>query len=230
MPLIALLRSSVHPQAIQRYERAAQRLAARARDDADTFRWSARQVNGLEGRQYGYIAPAASFAELAGREEIDAMVRRVFGESAGNALLDELAEAVTQQNFSVLSPREDLSNVTLPLESPPPLMHHTQLRVRPGGQEAIEELIRKVLEASAKLDDKRKILTTLTVIGDVGEYGVVRAIWDPAELDSQLPPPALLVEAFGEKEGRKILEAASGHLESIVTLLSVYRPDLSNEG
>ncbi len=158
------------------------------------------------------------------------MVRRVFGESEGNALLDELAEAVTQQNFSVLSPREDLSNVTLPLESPPPLMHHTQLRVRPGGQEAIEELLRKVLEASAKLDDKRKILTTQTVIGDISEYGAARAIWDPAELDSQLPPPALLVEAFGEKEGREILEAASGHLESIVTLLSVYRPDLSNEG
>lgn len=230
MPLIALLRSSVHPQAIQRYERAAQRLAARARDDADTFRWSTRQINGLEGRQYGYIAPAASFAELAGREQIDALVRRLFGESEGNALLDELAAAVTQQSFSVLSPREDLSNVTLPLESPPPLMHHTQLRVRPGGQAAIEELLRKVLEASAKLDDKRKILTTQTVIGDISEYGAARAIWDPAELDSQLPPPALLIEAFGEREGREILETASGHLESAVTLLSVYRPDLSNEG
>ena len=155
----------------------------------------------------------------------------MFGESEGNALLDELAAAVTQQSFSVLSPREDLSNVTLPLESPPPLMHHTQLRVRPGGQEAIEELLRKVLEGVRQAG--RQAQDPDDPDGDRRPQRVRCSsshLGSGPRLDSQLPPPALLIEAFGEREGREILATASGHLESVVTLLSVYRPDLSNEG
>ena len=38
------------------------------------------------------------------------MVRRLFGEGDGNAILDGLAGGVESQSFTVLSPREDLSN------------------------------------------------------------------------------------------------------------------------
>ena len=230
MPLIQLLRVSVHPRAIPRYERAVRRLAEKARGDSDTVQWSARVTQGVDGIQFGFLVPTENFAQLAAREQIDAMARRLFGESEGNAVLDELSEGVQSQSFSVLSPREDLSNAPLPFAAPPPLIHHMLIRVRPGGQEALENTIKKLLEAAAKVGDKRQLLTAQTLIGDLGESGIAQPIQDPAQLDSQKTPPELLTEAFGEQEAREILAAGRERMESAVTLLSVHRPDLSNEG
>ena len=227
MPLIQLLRVAVHPRGVQTYERLVRYIAGRARDDADTFKWSCRQANGAEGQQYLFIAPAEGYAELAGRETVDAMVRRLFGEGDGNAILDSLAEGVESQSFTVLSPREDLSNAALPLQNPPQLIHHTLIRVRPGGQAAFEATIGKIIEAAAKVDAKRQFLTTQTVIGDLGEYGIAQPIADPAQLDSQLTPQQLLVEAFGEQEATDIMAAGRERMDSAVTVLSVLRPDLS---
>lgn len=229
MPLLQLLRVSVPLRAIPRYERAARRLAEKARGDSDTFPWIARMIQGIDGIQFAFVSPVEGFAQLAGRETIEAMVRRVFGESDGNAVLDELAEGIQSQSFSVLRPREDLSNTPPPLGAPPPLIHHTQLRVRPGGQEALENTIRKVIEASAVVGDKRQVVTGQTLIGDLGEYMVSQPLQDPAQLDALKTPPELLIEAFGDEEGRGILAAGRERMESVVTFLSVYRPDLSNQ-
>ncbi len=229
MPLLQILRVSVHPRGVQSYERLVRYLAERARADADTFAWSCRQANGVEGQQYVFIAPAEGYAELAGRETVDVMARRLFGEGDGNAIVDALAENVESQSFSVLSPREDLSNTPPPLQSPPQLIHHTLIRVRPGGQAAFEATMGKVIEAAAKVDDKRQFLTTQTVTGNLGEYGIAQPIADPAQLDSQLTPQQLLVEAFGEKEATDIMAAGRERMESAVTVLSVLRPDLSGQ-
>ena len=94
---------------------------------------------------------------------------------------------------------------------------------------AFEATIAKVIEAAAKVDAKRQFLTTQTVIGDLGEYGIAQPIADPAQLDSQLPPQQLLVEAFGEKEAADIMAAGRERMESAVTVLSVLRPDLSGQ-
>ena len=217
LALIQLLRVSVHPRGVQSYERLVRYIAGRAREDAHTFGWSTRQVNGVEGQQYAFIAPAEGYAELAAREPIDAMVRRLLGEGDGNAILDALAEGIESQSFSVLSPREDLSNAPPPLAAPPQLVHHTRIRVRPGGQAALEATVGKVLEATVKIGDKRQFLTTQTVIGDLGEYGIVQPIADPAQLDSQLTPQQLLAEAFGEKEAGDIMAAGRERMESVVT-------------
>ncbi len=229
MPLIQTLRVSVHPRGLQSYERLVRYIAERAKADADTFRYSCRQTNGAEGQQYVFVAPAEGYAELATREPIDAMVRRLFGEGDGNALLDALSQNVESQSFAVLSPREDLSNTPPPLATPPLLIHHTLIKVQPGGQAAFEATIAKVIEAAAKVDDKRQFLTAQTVIGDLGEYNIVQPIADPAQLDNQLTPPQLLAEAFGEKEATDIMAAGRERMESVVTALSVLRPDLSGQ-
>ncbi len=229
MPLIQLLRVSVHPRGVQSYERLVRYIAGRAREDADTFGWSTRQVNGVEGQQYVFIAPAEGYAELAAREPIDAMVRRLLGEGDGNAILDALAEGIESQSFSVLSPREDLSNAPPPLAAPPQLVHHTLVHVRPGGQAAFEATVGKVLEAAAKIGDKRLFLTSQTVIGDLGQYNIAQPVADPAQLDTQLTPQQLLAEAFGEKEAGDIMAAGRERMESVVTALSVLRPDLSGQ-
>jgi phage tail sheath gpL-like len=109
-------------------------------------------------------------------------------------------------------------------------MYVTRLQVRPGGQPAIEGVIRKVTEASQKIGAPRKVSISSTVIGEQGEYYIVQPIRDPAELDQMKSPAEVLAEAFGEKEGGAILAQSAAVLERVTTMLVTPRPDLSNVG
>jgi hypothetical protein len=227
MTLMSALRVHVKTSRATRYERAVARLAAAARADAKAFEWRASISQGVDGLSYSFVGLAASFVELSGREPIPVLARRLLGESAGDALLEELGAGATS-SFSVRRVRDDLSTVSLPLKQAPVLLYLTRLQVRTGGQPAIETLIRSVTDATLKLGTPRKVSVSTTVIGDGGEYLIARPIQDPAELDQMKTPGELLIEAFGEKEGGAILAQAAPVLERVTTSLATPRPDLSN--
>ena len=123
--------------------------------------------------------------------------------------------------------RDDLSTAT-PREQPPPLALFTQIRVQPGGQQSLEELIRKVTEASIKLDESRQTLVSQVVIGDLNTYGIAQPLDDLGELDGRRTPQELLLAAFGEAEAQQIFQSAAAQIREVTTTLSTYRPDLSN--
>jgi hypothetical protein len=227
MALLTSLRVNVKPSGATRYERAVARLAAAARADSRGFEWRASISQGVDGLTYAFVAMAASFVELAAREPIPVLVRRLFGESAGDALLEELG-AQSSSSFSVMRVREDLSTISLPLKQAPAQLYLTRLQVRTGGQRAIESLIRSVTDASQKIGAPRKVVVSTTVIGEAGEYLIARPIQDPAELDQMKTPAEMLVEAFGEKEGGAILANSAAVLERVTTSLATPRPDLSS--
>ena len=110
MPLISVSRNSVQQSAIPRYERIVRFIAERARQDKDTFKWNARITTGAAGRTIGFVSRVEGFAELSTREEPDAMIRRLFGEADGTALLESLGEGVTSSSYTVSTIRDDLSN------------------------------------------------------------------------------------------------------------------------
>jgi hypothetical protein len=213
---------------VARYERAVARLAAAARADSKAAEWRASVSQGVDGIAYVFGQMAASFAELAGREPLPVLARRLLGESAGDDFFEESGASVQATNFSVRRLREELSTITLPLKQAPALLYLTRLQVRSGGQAAIEKLIRSVTDASQKIGAPRKVIVSSTVIGEQGEYFIARPIADPAELDSLKSPAEVLVEAFGEKEGGAILAESAGVLERITTALATPRLDLSN--
>lgn len=228
MTLLTSLRVNVNLSGVARYERAVARLAAAARADSKAVEWRASISQGAEGITYTFGQTAASFAELAGREPLPVLARRLLGESAGDAFFEESGAAVQTTSFSVRRLREELSTITLPLKQAPALLYVTRLQVRSGGQAAIENLIRSVTDASQKIGAPRKVIVSSTVIGEQGEYFIARPIADPAELDSLKSPAEVLVEAYGEKEGGAILAQSAGVLERVTTALATPRPDLSN--
>ena len=114
------------------------------------------------------------------------------------------------------------------MKQTPPLFYVTRLQVRTGGQAAVEALIRSITDASQKIGAPRKVSVSTTLIGEAGEYFIVRPIQDPAELDQLKSPAEVLVEAFGEKEADAILAKSAGVLERVTTALAIPRPDLSN--
>jgi hypothetical protein len=229
MPFFSVLRVNVNQAGAVRYERAVQRLAAAARADSDTFQWSARNSQGVDGVAYAYITALENLAELGTRETVPLLVRRLFGASDGDALLEELGAGVSSNSFAVLRVREDLSTApSTPPAEPAPILYTTSLRVRPGGQPALEELIRRVTEAARKVGEERSTIVVQTAIGDMGEYYVSEPLSDLGLLDKLRTPQQALIDAFGEKEAAAALAAGTSGLEQVVTNIAFHRPDLSN--
>ena len=229
MPLISVSRNSVQQSAIPRYERIVRFIAERARQDKDTFKWNARITTGAAGRTIGFVSRVEGFAELSTREEPDAMIRRLFGEADGTALLESLGEGVTSSSYTVSTIRDDLSNSPPQPAESAPLILLTRIRATRDGVLGVEELIRKVGEAVTKVGDERQTLVLQTTIGDLRGYTVAQAVSDPAQLDKQATVPELLLKAFGQSEGEKIFSEGTACIEQVETELSTARPDLSNE-
>ncbi len=228
MPLLTVVRQNVHARSAAQHERCVRYVAERARGDKDTFKWTTRISTGSEGRIISFVTGVEGYAELAKREEPDAMIRRLYGEGDGNALLEALGEGVSSASYQVLSAREDLGGQVIQLAAPPPLALITRLRSTPGGGPGCEDLIRRVLEAAAKVDEQRRYTVLQPVIGDLGTFTVAQGITDPAQLDKQSSVPELLGEAFGAKEGEKIFREGTACIQEAHSELSVLREDLSN--
>jgi hypothetical protein len=228
MALISVLRNNVRVSAVPRYERLVRYIAAQARESDDAYPWSVRVSTGSEGRAISFVTAAEGFAELSARKDPDELVRALLGEGDGNAVLEALGEGVESSSYIVANVREDLSSQALQQEAQAPLAVVTRLRSAPGGAQATEELIRRVVEGAAKVDDKRRYLVLQTTIGEVGTFAAVQGVEDPAQLDSQQTLPELLTEAYGEKEAGKILSEGTTCLAEVQAELSVLRPELSN--
>ncbi len=231
MALISVLRETVQQSAVPRYERLVRFIAERARQDGDTFQWSARVTTGASGRSIGFVTRVEGFAELTAREEPDAMIRRLFGEADGTAIVETLGEGVSGSTYTVSTIRDDLSS-----QAPPepgqasPLILLTRIHATHDGGPGVEQLIRKVSEAATKVGEDRQILVLQATIGDLRNYAVAQSVPDPALLDKQATVPELLLKAFGQSKGESIFKEGTACIEHVETELSIARPDLSNEG
>jgi hypothetical protein len=105
----------------------------------------------------------------------------------------------------------------------------TTIRARNGHFEACEELLRKIAEAIPKVDDPSTTITWQPLIGELGQYVVLRPLQSLADLDQQKSPPDLLSEAFGPAEGGLIYRAGLEAIESAERDILILRPDLSNQ-
>jgi len=227
MPLITVYRSRLKQSAAPRYERLIRFVCERARQDEQTFSWTARAASGGQGASIAFITAAEGFAELTAREDPADMIRRLFGEGDGNAVLEALGDCVESSSYSVARIREDLSNETR-REDPAPIALVTHLRATPSGGPGLEEMIRQVVGAASKADKARHYLTLQTVVGELRAWTVVQIVRDPAQLDRQPTVPDLLAEAYGQNAGEKIYREGIACIEHVETELSILRPDLSN--
>jgi hypothetical protein len=231
MPLISVLRNTVQQSAVPRYERLVRFIAERARQDEDTFKWSARVTTGAAGRSIGFVTRVEGFAELATREDPDAMIRRLFGEADGTGLIEALGAGVTSSSYIVSTIRDDLSGQAAPeAAAAAPLILLTRIRATNDGGLGVEALISKVGEAATKIGEERQTLVLQTAIGDLRTYTVAQLVSDPAQLDQQSTVPELLLKAFGQAEGEKIFGEGIGCIAHVETELSTALPDLSNQG
>jgi hypothetical protein len=228
MSIMTVLAQSLRPERLGQYEEGVRRLAERAVAKKEGFRWGAYQTAFGELGTIFYTSVAADWAEIAKRGTTETLAERVLGEKEGRKLVADLRECVQSSTQTVSVDRPDLSYQRDGVTAPTPFAVVTAVRVRPEGQEAFEEFLRKIAEAIPKVDEPAQIATRQILIGNLREYRVVRPIADLAELDAQRQPADLLTKAFGAAEGGLFARNGLAAIETVERRIVAYRKDLSN--
>jgi hypothetical protein len=230
MPLTSILSVQVRPDRFAQYEELVRNLAARAVEKKDAFHWTAHQTAYGELGTLHFVSEDPNFAGIAARGNVQELVHRVLGEDKGAKALASMLECTISQQVTISLDRPELSYPTERGARIFPAAVVTQIRARPGGQEALEELIRKIAEAIPKVGDSTRMMAYQVMVGMLAEYWTARPLEDLSELDSQLPPAELLDRAFGAAEGGLIYRTGLEAIEEVKRQIVVYRQDLSNPG
>lgn len=227
MSLMNIYTDHVRPDQLFRYEELIGELARAAREGGEEMAWTAHQVTfGPVGKIY-YVINAESHAELERRGDAAALFERVLGDG-GRKALGEVQACLLSSERSISTARLDLS---YPADAPPvaaPLASIARIQARNGGENDVEELFRKLAEATAKLGDAGSVAVSQRLTGDMSEYVVARPLQSLAELDTQPIGKDALVGAFGRAEGQRVFRAASQSIQSAEREILALREELSN--
>jgi hypothetical protein len=230
MPLTSILSVQVRPDRFAQYQELVRNLAASAVEQKDAFCWTAHQTAVGELGTLYFVSEEPDFAGLAARGNTQELMHRVLGEDEGANVLASMLECTISQQMTISLDRPELSYPPEQTDRIFPSAVVTQIRARPGGQEALEELLRKIAEAIPKIGDSSRIIAYQVMVGMLAEYWTVRPLEDLSELDEQLPPAELLNQAFGAAEGGLIFRTGLEAIEEVKRQIVVYRQDLSNPG
>lgn len=230
MSLVNVLSIQIRPGTNRRYEELVAQLAKKAVAKKERFRWATHQTILGESPAYHFVSRSDDFAGLQSRGTPAELFERVLGAHDAAQFQDHAGELAVESRNTLSLERADLSYP--PDAGGDPAAHPfamvTLLRGRPGRQDAIEELLRKIAEAIPKVGDPARIASYQTLIGDLRTTWTVRPLRSMAELDAQRVPAKLLDEAFGAAEGGLFWRAAMDAIEEVQRSITAYRPDLSN--
>jgi hypothetical protein len=228
MPLMSMKEVRVRPERTRRYERLIARLAKRARQKNEKWRWETHEsAFGPLGTMY-FVTAYASYQELAAFGDFEDLAVRVEGEKEAERMLEEVGQCLDAQQLRIALDRPDLSYPPEPIGGIAPATLLMVAQARPGRQEGVEELLRRFAEAIPKTDDPARVMVFQTVIGDISEYTMVRPLEGIGDLDHQNLMPALLNRAYGMAEGGLIYRSGLDAVEHMERSVVVYRGDLSN--
>jgi quinol monooxygenase YgiN len=229
MSLVNVLSIQVRPGANRRYEELVAELAKKAVAAKEGFHWDAHQTVMGEAAGYHFVSRSETFAGFATRGSTPELIERVLGAKQAAQFREQAEEISTASRNTISLERADLS---YPPESRNaaalPFAMVTIVRGRPGHQEAIEELLRKLSEAIPKVDDAARLVSYQTIIGDLRTLWTVRPMATLGDLDAQRTPAGLLTDAFGAAEGGLFWRNAMEGIEEAHRSITVYRPDISN--
>lgn len=229
MPLTTVLSIQTRPEKSLEYEDLLRELAERARERDDPGRYTTHQTLFGELGAFHFVSRNDDWSSLSSRGMVQQIIARVMGEEEGREWSRRSTACIATAVHQVSVDRPDLSYPP-DGEEPAPLAVVTLAHARPGGQEACEELIRKVAEAIPKLDDPTRIVAYQSAIGDLSQYWTVRPLDALDDLDEQRQAQDLLVQAFGASEGGLIWRSGVQAIQEARREIVALRPDLSNAG
>ncbi len=227
MSLLTVVTVSVRPDKIRPYEELVHSLAEKAKSGHEDFEWAARQEISGNLHTMHFVSQAEDWATLASRESLAVFACRVLGDARGRQFLDGVNECVISRISAVARQRLDLSQPPSAGAEHTAISMVSMLQVRPGGEDAGEELIRKVAQAIPLVKDPRRFIAYQAFTGNPRLYWTVSPLQDLGDLDRMLSPQELLQNAFGA-EGAMIYRTGFEAIERIERRLTILRPELSH--
>ena len=192
--------------------------------------WTALENRHGQVGTLAFVTLHENWASLGSQAPPTEVFEQVLGESEGRQAFREANACLESTESIVAIQRPDLSYSEGAVTNVPTMMQFTQGRARRGGQDAVEELLRKIAEAIPKVDDSITFRAYETLVGDRQMYTSVVPLTGLADLDRMVPFPELLTQAFGAAEGGLIYRSGREAIESLETSIVVVREDLSNPG
>lgn len=227
MALTTVLTVHVKPERMGAYEAHVHRISDKAVTAKEPFEWAAYQVVAGRLGTIHFVSEVTSWTAYAQREPVELLIRRLMGETEGAKLLDQLAACILSERFVIGRDRPDLSYPVSPEVPHRAASLVSVMHVRPGGEDACEELIRKVAQAIPQVNDPRRFTAYESFIGDSRTYWIVTPLADVADLDTILSPRELLQKAFGA-EGVLVHRTGFDAIDRLEREMNVLRPELSN--
>ena len=228
MPIVNSDVCRVRLDSLSNFEEIVANLSETARESGYERPWTAYQVIHGPVGTISFVTMHEDFKSLGAQTGPDQLFRDVLGESEGREAFTAANGCLSEIESLVAIDRPELSYTDGAIPQPAPVLRLTIVRATSGGQEALEELMRKVAEAIPKVDDPARFQAFQTLAGDGMQYAIATPLRELADLDAQLQAPELLNQAFGVAEGGLIFRSGREAIRELQTSISVLREDLSN--
>jgi len=107
-----------------------------------------------------------------------------------------------------------------------PLLSIVTVSVRPDRLDAYEDIVRRVVDRAARIDDRARWHVQQVTFGEAGRLHFVQELSDWAELGRLERTDEVVLRMFGEDEGRPLLASLRACLLGSRRTVSRERPDL----
>ncbi len=153
------------------------------------------------------------------------MLNKAYGEAEGAKILKAGRTNIETAETTIyrLSPTSSATTVVYPLQRYGVMV---RTAVKPDMQREYNEYATKVQEAEKKLGLPGRIRRT-SVQGTSNIYVSTILYQNQADRDAWAPPGDTLIKAFGESEGRRLLDLGNRAVQSREIIGLATRPDLS---
>ena len=227
MALRIQLTVNVRAERNEAFQDSLRSLAERSREGAGLY-WTTYETRFGALAQWHFMNEADQWADLSRRGNAVSYIRNQLGEAAARPILEELYRSIVSSKQRVKRIRPELSYLPEPLDGSRTMALLHLSRARLGWAGDVEDMIREVALAIPKVDDRERMITHQSTIGEVGVYSVARWGRDEADLDGQLGPDEILGRVHGSTIGTEIWRRGLSAMESAERWILVYRADLSN--
>jgi hypothetical protein len=223
--VFAVTSYTIHPgtapmfeQLVMRYKEAAIKLGKRP----TWFAYSPGIGNDL---QYDFASPVTSFGMMA---DMSDDVMTAFGSDEAQKMGALARESISSVESYTVRLRPDLGIAGPEQTTPPEMVFSYSIIVKAGMNEAWEASMANVIEATKQTSPDTHWNTFQGGIAAPNLYGIrVNLNW--VDLDSPGKPVlARLIEAYGERKGRKMWKDNMDMVVSVETSMSRFRSDLSH--
>jgi hypothetical protein len=219
---------TVRPGAVTDYEDYVKKVVAAANKVGSPLRWTAHSVAlGGPGYTYSVAIPFSKWADMDGWASLPEMLTKAFGEVEAARVLKAGRSAIERSETAVYRHLPNFSTRPKVFDPPAAFIQVVRTEIEPEMTSAYELFLAKLKTAQEQAAGSPTSIRRVSATGRLSVYVSASPFQKHADRDAWPPIQDVMIKAYGEAEGRQILETSLRCVRSRELLVLSYRPDLS---